>query len=53
MRVYGSTSRPFLPVSVAFVIVAIALFWWFWPVLSGEPLTTAQWQARMWFNAWV
>jgi hypothetical protein len=53
MRLAGSTSRPFLPVAVAYVVVAVALFLWFWPVLSGLPLTSAQWQARMWFSSWI
>jgi dolichyl-phosphate-mannose--protein O-mannosyl transferase len=53
MRLAGSTSRPFLPVSVAYVVVAVGLFLWFWPVLSGQPLTTSAWSARMWFRAWI
>jgi dolichyl-phosphate-mannose--protein O-mannosyl transferase len=53
MRLAGSRSRPFLPVAVAYVIVAVGMFLWFWPVLSAEPLTTAQWSARMWFPSWI
>jgi hypothetical protein len=53
MRLQGSYSRPFLPVAVGFVVVAVALFLWFWPVLSAEPLTIAQWKARIWFGGWV
>ncbi|MFL5798090.1 MAG: phospholipid carrier-dependent glycosyltransferase [Actinomycetota bacterium] len=53
MRLAGSSSRPFLPVSIAYVITAVGMFVWFWPVLSGEPLTVAQWTARMWFRSWI
>ncbi len=53
MRLAGSSSRPFLPVSIAYVITAVGMFVWFWPVLSAEPLTVAQWSARMWFRAWI
>jgi hypothetical protein len=53
MRVQGSTSRPFLPVAVGLVVLSVALFAWFFPVLSGAPLTVAQWKARIWFGGWI
>ena len=53
MRLAVSTARPFLPVAVAYVFVAVALFAWFWPVLSGQPISPSAWQARMWFNSWI
>jgi len=53
MRLAGSTARPFLPVAVAFVVVAVAMFFFFWPVLSGQPLSVDAWKARMWFKSWI
>jgi dolichyl-phosphate-mannose-protein mannosyltransferase len=53
IRIQGSTSRPFMPVVVGYVVVAVAVFWWLWPVLSAFPLSKAAWQARMWFPGWI
>jgi len=48
-----SRSRPFLPVAVAFVVLSIALFVFFWPVLTGGPVSSTAWKLRMWFPSWV
>ncbi len=53
MHLAGSRSRPFLPVSVAYVIVAIGLFVLFWPLLTGDPLSTSAWNDRVWFSGWI
>jgi dolichyl-phosphate-mannose--protein O-mannosyl transferase len=53
MRLQGSTSRPFLPVAIGLVVISVALFVLFFPVLSGAPLTVAQWKARIWFGGWI
>lgn len=53
LRVAGSRSRPFLPVAVGFVIVSVALFAFFWPVLVASPLSLQAWKLRMWFPSWV
>jgi len=53
MRVAGSRARPFLPVAVGFVAVAVALFVFFWPVLTAYPLSHGAWSARMWFRSWI
>ncbi|MGZ8611488.1 MAG: phospholipid carrier-dependent glycosyltransferase [Actinomycetota bacterium] len=45
--------RPYLPVAVAFVAVAVGLFAWFWPVLTGGPLSDADWAGRAWFPSWT
>lgn len=37
----------------AFVALVAANFAWLYPVLSGEPITYAQWRARMWFRSWI
>ncbi len=48
-----STRHPYLPFVVAFVVVAVALFLWFWPVLTAGSLTETMWRARVWFRGWV
>jgi dolichyl-phosphate-mannose--protein O-mannosyl transferase len=45
--------RPYVPVSVAFVAVAVGLFVWFWPALTGGPLSDAGWTQRAWFPSWT
>ncbi len=37
----------------AYVVVAVGLFWWFHPVLTGETMPREAWLARMWFRAWI
>ena len=53
MHVAGSRSRPYLPVAVGFVVVSVLAFAWFWPVLTGAPLTEAGWKLRYWFTSWA
>jgi dolichyl-phosphate-mannose--protein O-mannosyl transferase len=53
LRVAGSRSRPFLPVAVGFVAASVLLFVWFWPVLTGAPITDAAFKLRLWFTTWV
>lgn len=45
--------RPYLPIAVAFVVVAVALFVWFWPTLTGGPVSDAGWARRAWFPSWT
>ena len=52
-HIAGSRSRPYLPVAVGFVVVSVALFFWFWPALTGGPLSGSAWQLRAWFPSWV
>lgn len=53
MHVAGSRSRPYLPVAVGFVVIAVALFVWFWPALTGGPLSDSAWRLRAWFPTWI
>jgi dolichyl-phosphate-mannose-protein mannosyltransferase len=53
LRVAGSRSRPFLPVAVGFVVASVILFIWFWPVMTGAPITEAAFKLRYWFTTWV
>jgi dolichyl-phosphate-mannose--protein O-mannosyl transferase len=47
------TVRPYLPVAVAFVVAAAGLFVWFWPTLTGGPLSDEGWLLRAWFPSWT
>ncbi len=49
----GSRSRPWLPVAVGFVVLSVGLFAWFWPALTGGPLSGSAWQLRAWFPSWI
>ncbi|MEX2274597.1 MAG: phospholipid carrier-dependent glycosyltransferase [Actinomycetota bacterium] len=42
--------HPLLPVAALIVLGSVAAFIWFWPVLTGDPLTLDQWQLRIWFD---
>ncbi|MGZ4137304.1 MAG: dolichyl-phosphate-mannose--protein mannosyltransferase [Actinomycetota bacterium] len=53
MQIAGSRSHPYRPVAVGFVVVSVALFVWFWPVLTGGLVTGSEWQLRAWFPGWV
>jgi dolichyl-phosphate-mannose--protein O-mannosyl transferase len=35
-----------------YVGVVVATFVFFWPVLTGSPLSHAEWLQRMWFPSW-
>lgn len=45
--------RPFAPIATGLVIAAIALFAFFYPILTAWPLSETAWQMRMWFPGWV
>jgi dolichyl-phosphate-mannose--protein O-mannosyl transferase len=53
IHVAGSRSRPYLPVAVGFVVISVLAFAWFWPALTGAPLTEAGWKLRYWFTSWA
>jgi dolichyl-phosphate-mannose-protein mannosyltransferase len=47
------TVRPYLPIAVAFVVAAVGVFVWFWPALTGGPLSDQDWLLRAWFPTWT
>jgi dolichyl-phosphate-mannose-protein mannosyltransferase len=49
----GRTVRPYLPIAVAFVVAAVGVFVWFWPALTGGPLSDEDWLLRAWFPTWT
>jgi dolichyl-phosphate-mannose--protein O-mannosyl transferase len=40
-------------VAGAFVVLVIVNFAWFWPIYTGELITTPQWLHRIWFRRWI
>jgi dolichyl-phosphate-mannose--protein O-mannosyl transferase len=48
-----STRHPYLPVVWGYVLLAVALFVWFWPVLTAHPITDTMWRTRVWFRGWI
>jgi dolichyl-phosphate-mannose--protein O-mannosyl transferase len=36
-----------------FVVAAVGLFVWFWPTLTGGPLSDEGWLVRAWFPTWT
>ncbi len=36
-----------------FLVLVIANFAWFWPILTSDLLTLHEWQARIWFQRWI
>ena len=49
----GLNRRIAVAAATSVVIVCVALFAFFWPVLAASPLTYEQWQTRIWFDNWV
>jgi dolichyl-phosphate-mannose-protein mannosyltransferase len=37
----------------AFVVMVILNFAWFWPIYTGELITTPDWLDRIWFKQWI
>ncbi len=37
----------------AFVLAAVGVFAFFWPVLTAEPITYDAWRQRMWLEGWI
>jgi dolichyl-phosphate-mannose--protein O-mannosyl transferase len=46
-------ARPYLPVVVAYVVVYMAMFAFFYPILAGWHLSYQAWHVRMWMRSWI
>ena len=46
-RMWGTT------VAGAFVVLVVVNFAWFWPIYTGELITTPEWLERIWFKQWI
>ncbi len=42
--------RPFV---WAYLVAAVALFIWFWPVWTAGQISDVRWRAIVWFNRWI
>jgi dolichyl-phosphate-mannose-protein mannosyltransferase len=47
-----STSHPYRPIAVAAIIASVALFVWFFPVLTWITITDAHERLILWFPGW-
>jgi dolichyl-phosphate-mannose--protein O-mannosyl transferase len=53
VRVGDREVRPLAPLVVLLVVVAVGLFAFFFPVLTGRTISYASWHQRMWFPGWI
>jgi dolichyl-phosphate-mannose-protein mannosyltransferase len=49
----GIAGRPYAPVAVAYVFAYLAVFAFFYPILTGWHLSYQAWHARMWMQSWI
>ena len=40
-------------VAGTFVVLVVVNFAWFWPIYTGELMTTPDWLERIWFKQWI
>jgi len=53
-RPEGATRHPFRPVAVGFVALSMTVFAFFYPILTGFPLSKWAWSIRIWLRTlWV
>jgi dolichyl-phosphate-mannose--protein O-mannosyl transferase len=46
-------ARAYVPLAAFGVVVAVGVFLFFFPILTGRTISYAAWHARMWFRSWV
>jgi dolichyl-phosphate-mannose--protein O-mannosyl transferase len=47
-----STWHPYRPIAVTILVAAVALFVWFYPVLTYQPVSTTHEKLVLWFPGW-
>lgn len=47
-----STWHPYRPIAVTAIVVAVALFAWFYPVLTHQEISTTHEELVLWFPGW-
>jgi dolichyl-phosphate-mannose-protein mannosyltransferase len=52
-RIGAERTRALAPVAAAAVLLALAVFVFFFPVLTGRAISYQAWKARMWFPSWI
>jgi len=38
---------------IAYLVAAVALFWFFYPIIAGVHVSWNDWHARIWFPSWI
>jgi len=38
---------------IAYLVAAVAMFWFFYPIVAGVHVTWEAWNARIWFRSWI
>ncbi|MBI3649035.1 MAG: phospholipid carrier-dependent glycosyltransferase [Actinobacteria bacterium] len=51
--VFESTRHPYRPIAWGLVGLAVGMFWWFYPVLTGAPISIDHWNLIVWFRSWI
>jgi dolichyl-phosphate-mannose--protein O-mannosyl transferase len=46
---FGNRGATLAPAALVVVLLSVALFVFFWPILVGEPISQGAWSARIWF----
>ena len=46
---YGTRGATLAPAALLVILLSVALFVFFWPILVGEPISQGAWSARIWF----
>ncbi|MDP4014036.1 MAG: phospholipid carrier-dependent glycosyltransferase [Candidatus Nanopelagicales bacterium] len=45
--------RPRIVFVAAFLLLCVAVSWWFYPLWTGLPVDTSAWSLRMWIPTWI
>jgi dolichyl-phosphate-mannose-protein mannosyltransferase len=53
VRIGFERVRALAPLAGLLVIAAVAMFFFFFPVLTGRLVSTDTWHARMWLGSWI
>ena len=53
VRIGEEQARALAPVAWLVVGIAVGVFVFFFPVLTGRAVSYTAWKARMWFPSWI
>ncbi|HEY7400045.1 MAG TPA: phospholipid carrier-dependent glycosyltransferase [Actinomycetota bacterium] len=48
-----SRRHPYRPIAWVYLALAVGLFIWFFPVLTGEAISLGHWRLIVWFRGWI
>ena len=52
-RIGEEKARALAPVAAVLVVIAVGVFAFFLPVLTGRAISYTAWKARIWFPSWI